>query len=70
MVVILSQGCGKTSLAETLKFCFSNEAVSCVSMSLDDFYLTGLEQETVARRSGNPLLKLRGNGINTSLGPC
>ena len=41
--------------------------INCLSMSLDDFYLTGAEQETIAiAHPDNPLLQYRGNGMRTN----
>lgn len=43
----------------------------CVSMSLDDFYLTGSDQDQLSGKfDGNSLLKFRGNGecdVNMSI---
>jgi pantothenate kinase-related protein Tda10 len=42
---------------------FKLEGKSCVAMSLDDFYLTGPQQEQLAKRyPKNDLLQYRGNG--------
>jgi pantothenate kinase-related protein Tda10 len=42
---------------------FKLEGKSCVAMSLDDFYLTGQQQEQLAKRYlKNDLLQYRGNG--------
>lgn len=57
------QGCGKTTLTELLQEIFTYEGVVTASMSLDDFYLTGAEQEAVAKNNPqNSLLQYRGNG--------
>ena len=38
---------------------------TCASLSLDDFYLTGDEQDTLASQNPtNPLLQFRGNGVH------
>jgi pantothenate kinase-related protein Tda10 len=56
------QGCGKTTLTNIMKKMFSLTGKSCISMSLDDFYLTGEEQDKLAaENSDNPLLQFRGN---------
>lgn len=56
------QGCGKTTLTSILVKLFEFDDLSAVSMSLDDFYLTGEEQDNVAlQHSNNPLLAYRGN---------
>ena len=55
------QGAGKSTLAAALVDAFAaTSALRTVALSLDDFYLTRAEQETVAR-GGNPLLQCRGN---------
>ena len=42
---------------------FTLQGKKCVVMSIDDFYLTGQEQETLATlKKDNPLLQYRGNG--------
>ncbi|RYH15099.1 hypothetical protein EON65_32325 [archaeon] len=42
---------------------FAHLGVRCVTMSLDDFYLTAEEQQGVARKyMHNPLVQYRGNG--------
>ena len=56
------QGCGKTTLTNYLSLLFQRENKKCVVMSLDDYYLTGAEQEILAKQySHNPLLQYRGN---------
>ena len=64
------QGCGKTTLTDMMVSLFALDGKRAVAMSLDDFYLTGADQDkvTTASSSGggntgdvNPLLKLRGN---------
>lgn len=57
------QGCGKTTLVEVVRQLAALDNLICVSMSLDDFYLTGSDQDALAERnSDNGLLKFRGNG--------
>jgi pantothenate kinase-related protein Tda10 len=42
---------------------FAEDSMNCISISLDDFYLTGEEQVRLAEtHANNPLLKYRGNG--------
>ena len=55
------QGCGKTTLTDYMRLLFKSEGLHCVVISLDDFYLTGEEQDELAERSRNPLLAYRGN---------
>ncbi|CEM11788.1 unnamed protein product [Vitrella brassicaformis CCMP3155] len=56
------QGCGKTTLVTFLKTLFEQEGLTCTVVSIDDFYLTGEEQEQLARAyPDNPLLRYRGN---------
>lgn len=57
------QGCGKTTLVEVIRKLAYMDNLKCVSMSLDDFYLTGADQDKLAEvNKDNGLLKLRGNG--------
>lgn len=57
------QGCGKTTLTEYLKILFESVGWSCLTVSIDDFYLTHAEQAEVAMsHKSNPLLQFRGNG--------
>jgi D-glycerate 3-kinase len=57
------QGCGKTTMTDVLKDMFSVENMNTISLSLDDFYLTGHDQELLAQRHpSNKLLQYRGNG--------
>ena len=57
------QGCGKTTLTESLREAFELTGKSCVSLSLDDFYLTGNDQESLSEEfSENEILQCRGNG--------
>eukprot|EP00923_Selenidium_pygospionis_P000291 GHVN01000608.1.p1 GENE.GHVN01000608.1~~GHVN01000608.1.p1 ORF type:complete len:223 (+),score=25.05 GHVN01000608.1:39-671(+) len=56
------QGCGKTTLVSFLKELMELEKKTTVVLSIDDFYLTGADQDAVAlEHSDNPLLKYRGN---------
>ena len=56
------QGCGKTTLVTFLTGCFQTDGLVCSAVSFDDFYLTGLEQDTLAaKHASNPLLQVRGN---------
>lgn len=55
------QGCGKSTLVAALTSLLCAEGRPCVAASLDDFYLTGAQQEAVAAaHPGNPLLQYRG----------
>ena len=66
------QGCGKTTMTDLMRkfFLFQSSTVrhklvlNCIAMSLDDFYLTGKDQDELATTfsSNNPLLQYRGNG--------
>lgn len=56
------QGCGKTTLVEALAHLFQSNGVNCVNVSLDDFYLTGEQQDALAaKHPDNSLLRFRGN---------
>ena len=56
------QGCGKTTLVTAFEELFESEGMTCVSMSLDDFYLTREEQVALGEsHSENALLQVRGN---------
>ena len=56
------QGCGKTTLVAALAFLFENNGVAAASASVDDFYLTGAEQDKLSLANpGNALLRYRGN---------
>jgi D-glycerate 3-kinase len=56
------QGGGKTTIVDALNALFLANGQRCAEMSLDDFYLTHVEQIALAAASnGNPLLELRGN---------
>jgi pantothenate kinase-related protein Tda10 len=59
------QGCGKTTLTNIVCDLFRMDGKSCITMSLDDFYLTGQQQEQLfGMYKHNPLLEFRGNGEN------
>ncbi|CAN0404230.1 unnamed protein product, partial [Ectocarpus sp. 8 AP-2014] len=56
------QGCGKTTIVSEMQRMLENAGHHCVVMSIDDFYLTGTEQDALAARfPTNPLLQVRGN---------
>lgn len=56
------QGCGKTTLSKVIKTALSYENISCLCMSLDDFYLRAIDQLSLAASyPSNGLLKYRGN---------
>ncbi|KAH7433411.1 hypothetical protein KP509_07G068000 [Ceratopteris richardii] len=56
------QGCGKSTLVYSLDYLFNSTGRRAISVSIDDFYLTGAEQEKLASENpGNTLLELRGN---------
>jgi D-glycerate 3-kinase len=56
------QGCGKTTLVESLVAVLSALDIGVASASIDDFYLTRADQiARAAQHPGNPLLELRGN---------
>ena len=56
------QGCGKTTLVAALEFLFEKNGVAAASASIDDFYLTGAEQDKLSLANpGNALLRYRGN---------
>ncbi len=54
-----TQGSGKSTLADYLCTMLGERGLKCVSLSLDDFYLTRAERETLAANV-HPLLKTRG----------
>ena len=54
-----TQGSGKSTLADYLCTMLGESGLTCVSLSLDDFYLTRAERESLAARV-HPLLKTRG----------
>lgn len=56
------QGCGKTTVTSLLQECFKAQGIKTIAMSLDDFYLTGRQQDELAASfPHNPLLQYRGN---------
>ncbi|CAN0601380.1 unnamed protein product, partial [Ectocarpus sp. 12 AP-2014] len=56
------QGCGKTTIVSEMQRMLEKAGHQCVVMSIDDFYLTGAEQDALAARfPTNPLLQVRGN---------
>ncbi|MCO5573924.1 hypothetical protein L7F22_027702 [Adiantum nelumboides] len=56
------QGCGKSTLVYSLDYLFNSIGSRAASVSIDDFYLTGQEQENLAAENhGNALLEFRGN---------
>jgi D-glycerate 3-kinase len=54
-----TQGSGKSTLADYLCTVLGEQGLNCVSLSLDDFYLTRAERKTLAV-DVHPLLKTRG----------
>jgi len=56
------QGCGKTTLVDTLVGRFAADGLVCAAASFDDFYLThAAQRELAAAHPTNRLLELRGN---------
>ena len=56
------QGCGKTTIVTQLQRLLAATGFNAASISIDDVYLTGAEQEALATANpGNALLKFRGN---------
>lgn len=56
------QGCGKTTLVSQLQELLIGDGCPTASVSLDDYYLTGAEQDALAAKyPDNGLLKFRGN---------
>mmetsp|Transcript_12363 Transcript_12363/g.40683 ORF Transcript_12363/g.40683 Transcript_12363/m.40683 type:complete len:376 (-) Transcript_12363:133-1260(-) len=56
------QGCGKTTLVEILEQLLREEGTAAAAVSIDDFYLTGAEQEALAAANpDNDLVQVRGN---------
>jgi len=56
------QGCGKTTLVGQLTELLNAEGHASASVSIDDFYLRGEEQDALAAASpDNELLRFRGN---------
>ena len=54
-----SQGSGKSTLAKELCTHIENEGITCIILSLDDFYLTKIERQALASRV-HPLFAKRG----------
>lgn len=55
------QGCGKTTLTKALCEMFEKKGKRCLSISIDDFYLTRAEQKALAaEHENNPYLQQRG----------
>ena len=56
------QGCGKTTLVGQLTALLNAEGHAAASVSIDDFYVTGAEQDALAAAApDNALLAFRGN---------
>lgn len=56
------QGCGKTTVVESLEHLFEECGCRAAGVSMDDFYLTAADQAATAEKyKGNFLLELRGN---------
>jgi D-glycerate 3-kinase len=64
------QGAGKSTLAAILKMLLEDEAgMNCAILSIDDFYLTGEEQEALSSQCpSNPMLSCRGNAGTHDVG--
>mmetsp|Transcript_38061 Transcript_38061/g.89077 ORF Transcript_38061/g.89077 Transcript_38061/m.89077 type:complete len:417 (+) Transcript_38061:157-1407(+) len=56
------QGCGKSTAVDFLRQLFADDAFVCAHASIDDFYLTGADQEALAAaHPTNAILQVRGN---------
>ncbi|CAI5477083.1 unnamed protein product [Closterium sp. Yama58-4] len=56
------QGCGKTTVVESLEHLFAVTQCTAATVSIDDFYLTAQQQAALREaHPGNRLLELRGN---------
>lgn len=56
------QGCGKSTIVNSMEFLFNRMGEKVASVSIDDFYLERSEQEKLAQENpDNPLLQCRGN---------
>ncbi|KAH8972373.1 hypothetical protein BDL97_02G192200 [Sphagnum fallax] len=56
------QGCGKTTIVDSLEYLFNSLGSHAAAISIDDFYLTASSQaELAALNCDNHLLKMRGN---------
>ncbi|KAG5175588.1 P-loop containing nucleoside triphosphate hydrolase protein [Tribonema minus] len=65
------QGCGKTTLTQSLVALLGARGVRAVALSLDDFYLAAADQDALAARSAdNPLLQSRGNAGTHDVALC
>jgi len=54
------QGCGKTTLVTALETLFAHRAVTCGTVSIDDFYLTFADQSALAEANpDNSLLQVQ-----------
>ena len=54
------QGCGKTTLVTALETLFAHRAVTCGTVSIDDFYLTFADQTALAEANpDNSLLQVQ-----------
>ena len=63
------QGCGKTTLVSQLELLCAHSGLNAASISIDDFYLRGHEQDELAlNANGNDLLQLRGNAGTHDVG--
>ena len=62
MGISAPQGCGKTTLVGQLTALLNAEGHASASVSIDDFYVRGSEQDALAAASpDNALLRFRGN---------
>jgi len=71
LVVGLSapQGCGKTTVVSTLVKLLERRGTRAASLSIDDVYLTGAEQDALAAANPtNALLRFRGNAGSHDVG--
>ena len=48
-MLLLLQGCGKTTLVELLEALFAHNGIRAASVSIDDFYLTFADQQALAQ---------------------
>lgn len=56
------QGCGKTTLVDSLTGRFAADGLECAAVSFDDFYLRGDAQDALAAENrANAMLQVRGN---------
>ena len=62
MGISAPQGCGKTTLVGQLTELLNAEGHAAASVSIDDFYLRGEQQDALAASApDNELLRFRGN---------